>query len=248
MDDLRVGRSLRALRRRRNLRQRDLAVSSGLAQSTISLIERGHLETLSIRTLRRVFAGLDADLRLEMRWRGGALDRLLDERHAVAVGLLARRLSAAGWVSLAEVTFNHFGDRGSVDLLAWHLPSRTLLVVEVKTEITSLEETLRRLDVKVRLAPQLGRERFGDYPAVVARLLAVAASTTNRDRLARADTILAASFPLRGVVLRRWLADPSPDGAGQAGGLIFVRLSSARGALERRGQARGVSRGEPPSG
>ena len=99
-----------------------------------------------------------------------------------------------------------------------------------------------------RLAPQLGRERFGDYPAVVARLLAVAASTTNRDRLARADTILAASFPLRGVVLRRWLADPSPDGAGQAGGLIFVRLSSARGALERRGQARGVSRGEPPSG
>jgi hypothetical protein len=54
-----------------------------------------------------------------------------------------------------------FGERGSIDLLAWHESSRTLLVIELKTELTSVEETLRRHDSKVRLAPGIARERFG---------------------------------------------------------------------------------------
>ena len=240
VDDLRVGRSLRALRRRRHLRQEDLGASTRVAQSTISLVERGHLDALSIRTLRRVFAGLDADLRLDVRWRGGALDRLLDERHAAATGVLARLLVGAGWVPVTEVTFNHFGDLGSIDVLAWHAPSRVLLVVEVKTEIASLEETLRRLDVKCRLGPLLGRDRFDARPAAVVRLLAVVSSTANRERLARVDTILAAALPLRGMALRLWLDHPVPA----PGGLLFVRLSNERGTPARRPGGRSTQPGK----
>jgi hypothetical protein len=42
----------------------------------VSLIERGHLDTLSLRTMRRVAAVLDVRLDLVARWRGGELDRL----------------------------------------------------------------------------------------------------------------------------------------------------------------------------
>jgi hypothetical protein len=40
------------------------------------------------------------------------------------------------------VTFSIYGERGSIDLLAWHSETRTLLVVELKSELTSIEETL----------------------------------------------------------------------------------------------------------
>ena len=73
-----------------------------------------------------------------------------------------------------------YGERGSIDLLAWHEASRTLLVIEFKTELTSIEETLRRHDSKVRLAPGIARERFGWDPAVDARLLVLPEDRTAR--------------------------------------------------------------------
>ncbi|HEY4190087.1 MAG TPA: hypothetical protein VGM28_06685, partial [Candidatus Limnocylindrales bacterium] len=60
-----------------------------------------------------------------------------------------------------------YGERGSIDILAWHAATRTLLIVEVKTEIASAEEMLRRHDAKVRLGPAIGRERFGIAPGAV---------------------------------------------------------------------------------
>jgi len=54
MDHLRIGRSLRALRQRRGLTQAQLAEAAGVSQSLVSLIERGHLETVALRTIQRV--------------------------------------------------------------------------------------------------------------------------------------------------------------------------------------------------
>ena len=62
MDDGRAGRVLQRLRLRRVMRQVDLAAAAGVSQSTISLIERGHLDTLALRTIRLVFAAVDACL------------------------------------------------------------------------------------------------------------------------------------------------------------------------------------------
>jgi transcriptional regulator with XRE-family HTH domain len=221
VDPLRLGRSLRVIRRSRGQRQVDVAQAAGVSQTLISAVERGHGQHLAVETLARMFAALDADIDLVVRYRGGTLDRLLDERHAATVAAVVSALGARGWMTAAEVTFNHYGDRGSIDLLAVHPATRTALVVEVKTEITSAEETMRRLDVKVRLSAGLARERFGVPVTRAVPLLAVLDSTANRSRAARLAPLIDPAFPNRAVDLRRWLASPGAP----AGGLLFVRLA-----------------------
>ena len=78
-------------------------------------------------------------------FRGAELDRLLDEGHAALLGAVARRLEALGWEVRPEVSFAVFGERGSIDLVAWHATSGTLLVDRGQDASScSVEETLRR--------------------------------------------------------------------------------------------------------
>ena len=225
MDDVRVGRVLRALRRRRGLRQSDVGLASGVAQSTISLIERGHLATISLKRLRGVFAVVDASFEGQPSWRGGALDRLLDERHARLVGETADRLTDAGWLVEIEVTFSEYGERGSIDLLAISQAGTLALVVEVKTELTSIEETIRRLDLKARLAARIVGQRHGRRPMATARLLVLAEGSTTRRRVARHEAVLTSAFPVRGRAAWAWLRDPS----GSFSGLLYLPVSTPRG-------------------
>jgi hypothetical protein len=111
--------------------------AAGVSQTLVSKVERGRCDHLAIGTVGRIFAALEADIDLVVRYRGGTLDRLLDERHAATVASVARMLQSHGWTTAVEVTFNHYGERGSIDLLAVHPVTRTALVVEAKTEITS---------------------------------------------------------------------------------------------------------------
>src|SRR5262245_39451898 len=119
MHDQRVGAAIRALRVRRGWSQAQLAERCGLAQTEISKLERGHVAGTSARTLRRVCAPLEADVEYDLRWRAGALDRLLDRRHSELVEGVVRLLVTLGWHVLPEVSFSHYGDRGSIDVLAW---------------------------------------------------------------------------------------------------------------------------------
>jgi len=205
------------------LRQVDVAEAAGCSQALISAVERGHGASLSLATLCRIFAAIEADIDCVVRYRGADLDRLLDERHAAATMAVLPLLGRRGWQAVSEVTFNHYGDRGSIDLLAFYPPSRMACVIEVKTEMASAEETLRRLDVKVRLGSGLVQERFGARPVGVGRLLAVIDSTANRTRVSRLAPLLEAAFPLRAAALRQWLRAPGPAG----GGLLFVRVICA---------------------
>jgi transcriptional regulator with XRE-family HTH domain len=216
MNDATVGRSIRILRLRLGWRQQDLAEKAGVSQGLVSLVERGRLDAVTIRKLRRVLGALDAETLFDVRWRGGLLDRLLDERHATLVGKVATVLSRFGWQVVPELTYSVFGERGSIDLVAWHATSRTLLVVEVKTELASIEATLRKLDEKVRLAPSLVNERFGWRPGPVARLLVLPADRTQRRRVARHGAVLDRALPARGPVVRMWLRGPQASIAGIA--------------------------------
>jgi transcriptional regulator with XRE-family HTH domain len=243
MDDLRIGRLLRALRLRRGWRQIDLALAAGVSQSLISLIERGHLARLSVDTVRRVFAAVDARYEGTVSWRGGAIDRLLDERHAALVGRAASELRDAGWQVELEVTFNVYGDRGSIDILGLRRDRGQARVVEVKTEITSIEETLRRLDVKARLVPGLVQDRFGWQPVTRSRLLVVQDSTTNRRRVAAHTASLGAALPGRSVAVRRWLRDPE----GRLSGLRFLSNTNPRGPRSGSRVEWGPRRADSPS-
>jgi transcriptional regulator with XRE-family HTH domain len=247
MDERRVGRALRVLRRARSLRQRDVAAAAGVSQPTVSAIERGHWSGTSLRTLCEVFDVVDADVHVLVRFRRGELDRLLDEGHAAVVAAVATMLRDCGWLVELEVSFNHYGDRGSIDVLAYHPATRTLLVVEVKTEITSAEETLRRLDVKIRIAPLIAPDRFGEAPTRVVRLLAIRASTANRDRVTRLDSLFGSAFPLRGRQFASWLRSPGTIVDGRGSALMFVRgIDQANGTHgTRRVRVRASPAGSP---
>jgi transcriptional regulator with XRE-family HTH domain len=240
MDDARIGRSLWVLRRRRGLRQTDVAAAAGVSQSAISKAERGHIATLSLTTLRRFFAAVDAGFEGSVIWRGGGLDRLLDERHAAVVGLTARLLEARGWEVVIEATYAVYGERGSIDILAAHPRFRTILVVEVKSELASIEQLGRRVDEKVRLARQrLCRDRFGWMPMYTGRLLVLPDLDSRRRAVHRQAAVLNVAFPARGVAVRTWLRQPSAD----LGGILFVADMSPGTVIARRRGAERVRRG-----
>jgi transcriptional regulator with XRE-family HTH domain len=223
MDDVRVGRILRALRRRRGWTQKELGRRAKVSQQAISLIERGHGERLSGETVRRVFAALDARWEPTVSWRGGDLDRLLDEEHGRLVGEIARRLADAGWEVAVEVTYSEFGERGSIDVLGARRDEFAIVVVEVKSELTAIESTLRKLDEKVRIVQgSLGRERFGFRSRSVGRLLVLPSTNVARRRVGSSSEVLDVAFPDRAGRVRGWLRAPE----GTLAGIQFVSFTN----------------------
>src|SRR6266511_1057520 len=227
VDDAKVGRALRQLRRRRGLRQGDVAARARLAQQTISLIECGHAAAFTIDTVRRAFGALGASYEGLVIWRGGALDRLLDERHAALVGMTAARLPPPGWEVVIEASYSIYGERGSIDILAGHATSSSVLLVEVKSELMSIEELGGKLDEKARLARrQLCRERFGWPPTGAGRLLVLPDLDSARRAVARNAALLDRMFPARGPDDCRCLAGPGGD----LSGILFVADTNPVGA------------------
>ena len=189
-----------------------------MSQPLISKLERGEIGDVNVDTLRAVTAALDATVLLEVRWRGGAVDRLLDEKHARILGATVDHLVSCAWATEVEVSYSVYGERGSIDVLAWHEGSRTLLVIEVKSELVSVEATLRKLDEKARLAGAIARDRFGWRVESMARMLVLPSTSTERRRVARHDAVLSAALPLRYDDLRAWLRRP----VGPMSGILFV--------------------------
>lgn len=218
-----MGRMLRALRRRRGWRQLDLARRAGVSQSHVSAVERGHLGTSSLRTLRLLFEALEARLELVPSWRGAELERLLDADHARLVSAVARRLERLGWQPLLEVSYSEYGERGSIDVLALNARRRACFVIEVKTAVASSEAVGRKLDEKARLAPGIVERRLGWRPTAVGRAVVLAESMRLRRLVAREAT-LSRMFPASSAGLRAWLRRP----AGSIAGLWFLSDSRAR--------------------
>jgi transcriptional regulator with XRE-family HTH domain len=220
MDLIRLGRLFRALRQREWLRQVDVAHQSGCSQSAISRLELGHAGELSVGMLDAVARALDARLQVGLVWQGALADRLLDAEHASVVETVIRRLERFGWSAIPEATFNAFGERGSIDVLARHPARKEVLIVEVKTAIGDVQATIAAHDRKVRLAPRWTEAR--GWGRLGADRLLVVLGTRQARRLvdAHAATFRAA-YPDRDPVVRRWLTAPGEAGMSLAG-LIFV--------------------------
>jgi hypothetical protein len=186
-----------------------------VSRDTVSRAERGRLDGLTLGALDRLAAALDASLTVEVRWRGADLDRLIDRTHAVMQNAAAARLARAGWVTRAEVSFNHYGDRGRCDLLAWHPSSGSLLVVEVKSRIGDLQELLGRLEIKVRLGPLLAAECGWPQPARVVPAIVLTDGRATRGVLSRHPATFA-RYGLRGRAALAWLRTPA-----SASGLVW---------------------------
>lgn len=208
VNDQHLSASIRTVRTRRGWRQVDLAERAGVSRTTVSLVERGHWQRLSIDTAREIAAALDIRVDCVPRWRGGDLDRLLSRRHSMlaerVAGLLA---SQAGWVVLPEVSFAVYGERGVIDQLGWHEAKAHLLVVELKTEFVDINEALGTLDRKVRLARTIAAER-GWRPSLVSAWLLTSDTRTNRWHAAEHAALLGSRFKLDGRQFKAFLRDP----------------------------------------
>lgn len=203
-----VPRAVRALRARRRWRQADLGARAGVSRDTVSRAELGRLEGITLASLDGMVRALGASLSVQVRWDGAGLDRLVDRVHASTQDSAAHLLGRLGWVVQAEVSFNHFGDRGSCDLAALHPATQTLLVVEVKSRLGDLQDTLRALDAKARLAPVLATQLGWPPPVGVARALVIAEHRTAR-RVVAAHPSLLEGFSVRGRAASRWLRSPA---------------------------------------
>lgn len=146
MDDQRIGWSLRSIRIRKRWRQADLADRAKVSRWVVLRIEQGRLGSVPLGKIRAVAAALDARLDAAVRWHGGDLSRLVSARHARMHEILARYfVGLPGWVVEPEVSFSVYGERGIIDVLAWHPTSRILLVIELKTEVVDINEMLGTL-------------------------------------------------------------------------------------------------------
>ncbi len=178
-----------------------------MSRALVAVIEGGGLESSSVRTVRRISGALGISIWLDPRWRGADLAKLLDERHALMVREVVRRLEAAGWRTRAEATFSIRGERGSVDVLASHPGTRAMACIEVKTKLADLQDLLSTMDRKRRLAPALARE-LGWECGVVASILVLPAESWARHGVDRFAPLFDSALPERTRGILAWIHQP----------------------------------------
>lgn len=163
---------------------------------------------MTLEVLEHVAAPLGLVLDLVPRWHGEGLDRLLDEAHASLVDALVRRYAEAGWEVAVEVSFAIDGERGSIDVLAFHPATRVVAVSEVKSVVPDVQAMIHALDRKARLAAQIGATRAWQ-PELVLRMLVLNDDRTARRRIDRHAAVFAAAFQVRGRAAAAWIRDPA---------------------------------------
>jgi transcriptional regulator with XRE-family HTH domain len=251
VDDLKVGEWVRSERRRLGLRQSDLAALAGVSAQTVLTVEHGRLDGLTVRSVRAVASAAGIRLPfLPRSIRAAAVERQIDSRHAALVESVVARLEALGWQAEPEWSFNHFGERGSVDVKAWHEDAGSLLVVEVKSELRDVQATLHALDVKRRVVPRLVRAECDRTVRHVGVVMVLADVRAERDRVNRHGATFAAALPARTREVGEWLQRPDRD----LRGVWFLQIPrttllthGAKGAerVWRRGGRGGVPSVEP---
>jgi transcriptional regulator with XRE-family HTH domain len=210
-DDYQIGRMVRDVRRSRGLSQQDVATRAGLSRETISRLERGLIDGITIGHLRAISLAVDMPSIASLGWRGPEIDRLRDKRHAALVDSAAGTLARAGWVVIPEYTFSVYGERGAVDGLAWHPVRHALLIGEIKTRIWDLQDLLSTLHRKQRLVPDLLRRERGWRADAIGVVLILSDVSTHRHLIQRHSAIFDAALPDRQVRVRRWLQEPQGD-------------------------------------
>lgn len=243
MDDQQLGAAIRAIRQRKRWRQQDLAAKARVSRSSVGRIERGSLTKVPLGELRTVAQALDARIDAYIRWRGGDLARLVNARHAGMHEAVARLFAGmAGWVAEPEVSFSIYGERGVIDVLAWHAATRSVLVVELKTELVDISELMGTLDRKRRLSATVARERRWDA-ATISAWVAVADGRTNRRTLSGHAVAIRSKLPADGRTVRAWLQRP----VGPLAALSFLPTDHHASSGRSLAPARRVRRRQPAS-
>ncbi len=202
---------MRALRRRRQWTQQRLAHAARVSRTTVGPIERGQADRVPPYVLVRVAASLGGTVSVRLLWQGEGLDRLLDAAHADLTDQMLERLRSLDWTATAEVSFNIRGERGTIDILAFHPATGSLLIIEIKTVVPDLQAMLGSLDRKRRLAAEIARERGWEVRSVSG--LVLPDDRTARRRVQQHAATFDATLPARTVEARRLLTTDPPTNA-----------------------------------
>jgi len=220
-DDFQIGRMIRDVRLAHNLRQEDVAARAGVGRQTISRLESGLLDGMTVGSLRAISRAMGMPSIVGLGWRSPEIDRLRDRWHAALVERIARALLTSGWEVVPEYTFSSYGERGAVDSLAWNSARRALFIGEGKTRIWDLQDTLARLDRKRRLLPVLLRRERGWRAEAVGVVLVMPEKSTHRHLIERHAATFGAALLDRQIRVRRWIQQPS----GNLRGSWFLPIS-----------------------
>ncbi|CAN5609037.1 hypothetical protein BH23CHL8_BH23CHL8_06260 [soil metagenome] len=142
-----------------------MARRAGVARETVSRLERGGMGRQPLDVVRAIASALGVRVDVLVRWRGGELDRILNASHAALHESMARHLgSMEGWTWHPEVSYSIWGERSVIDILAWHAASRSLLIIELKTELVDPQELAASMHRRVRLGGRSRASRAGSRP------------------------------------------------------------------------------------
>jgi transcriptional regulator with XRE-family HTH domain len=207
MDDRQAGAILRVLRTRKRWRQQDVASKAGVPRGIVVAMEAGRFSDITIGRARSVAEACGGWFDLRLRTPGDDRLRMLNAEHSRLQDWLVARLQAIGWEVIPEASFSIYGERGVIDILAWHPPLRALLIAEVKTALVDVGALLATNDRRLRLAVRIATEREW-APLVVGSWVAVKNSSTNRQRLAANAQLIRSALPDDGRYVGPWLNRP----------------------------------------
>jgi transcriptional regulator with XRE-family HTH domain len=208
MDDVRIGNTLRVIRIRKHLRQCDVARRAGVSRQVVGRLENGYAGRYTLDTIRSIANALGARYDGRLHYRGAELDRIVNAAHAELHESVAAHLERLdGWTWLPEVTFAHYGERGIIDILAWHAETRSLLIIELKTELVDPQGLVAVMHRRVRLGRDIAAGE-GWRPLTVNAWVIVRESSADRRRAQRHARLLKGAFPDDGRRARGWMAGP----------------------------------------
>lgn len=197
-----LGRDTRATRRRRRLRQIDLAQMAGLGQPEISHLERGHGARSSIETWIAIGIALRRPIAIGYS-RDVADPALQDEGHLAAHEAVLRLAVGAGWRARVEPPSDPLRPSHASDLELTGRDGR-LVLVEIWNRLDDLGAAVRSSD---RKAADVARRRGGRDPVLTCWLLVDTAA--NHEIVRRYPAVLRARL---GGSSRGWVAAVATTG------------------------------------
>ena len=188
--------------------QRELATRLATSQSAIQRLESGRQAFLDVRLVSAAFEVLGVRIGMDNATLGLAQRR--DQRdlvHACCLAYVGRRLRPLGWDVRLEVEVGSGRIRGWIDLLAYRAVDRSLLCIELKTELDDIGRIQRSVGWYIREAPAAARA-IGWRPHAIGSALLILLSVENDVRIRLNRGLLRETFPGSARDLTEWIAAP----------------------------------------
>lgn len=197
----RAGGEARATRRRQRGTQAQLAQRVGVAQSTVSKLERGLGGSLSLDVWQRVFLALGR--RLDVSAGRDPFAEPADAGHLAVQELVLRLGRRAGYAASFELPTRPHDPSRSTDVGLRDDRRRVLILVECWNTIGDLGAAARASSRKLAEAEELAIAAGGERRFLARAVWVVRASARNRTLVARYPEVFAARFPGSSA---RWVA------------------------------------------